>query len=656
MKRVIAIDNGKEYVIHSAHSREQIFNDEWSEEMGKTPTFSFSIDSEHKNVEHLVPLVSEIKIIDGKKTEFYGRVITPQKDIYNTGTVLCIGGLSYLADSVQRPFVRTGGVRDFLEHVIQVHNSMVEAKKRLIIGNVNIAGTDIERIVEGYPDTLTVLNEYLVEEYGGYLRTREEEDGRYLDYLSDYGGYNHQVVRFGENLIDISRQIDASELVTCLIPTGATVEVTNNDGTISEHSVDITEVNDGKDYIINQKAIDDGKGYIWGSVQFEGVTDPVALMGLSERYLQEKSTLPEQFEITAFDLSHVDMDVKAFELGKWTRFESYPHGINATYLLKKLVRHITAPQNDKIIFGGARDTISSATASTAKRTELRIEKVKQTLGREINRKIENATQLITGGLGGYIVIGRASDGHPEEILIMDAPVKEEAKNIFRLNKNGLGFSNDGYIGPYKNAWTIDGNLVADFITAGTMLADRIRGGTMEIGGTGLGKDGKIMVFDADGNQVALIDRNGISAKKGTFSGTIQGAVIKAGKNYDVSQDSAWMLYVTKDTLNIGNNHVIECNGRYIFETDDSFCGFSPHTGEDGQLAFWAAYKSDTDIGFSVSQNGTVRAKKLLTNRDAEAKDIILQDLIDEEGYGEEWGSVAHNIIELWEEIEALKGE
>ena len=115
MKRVVAIDGGKEYVIHSAHSSEQIFNDEWSEEMGKTPTFNFSVASGHESVGHLIPLASEVKIIDGEKTEFYGRIITPQKDIYNTGKIQCIGGLSYLADSVQRPFTRTGGVFDFLE-------------------------------------------------------------------------------------------------------------------------------------------------------------------------------------------------------------------------------------------------------------------------------------------------------------------------------------------------------------------------------------------------------------------------------------------------------------------------------------------------------------------------------------------------------------
>ena len=103
------------------------------------------------------------------------------------------------------------------------------------------------------------------------------------------------------------------------------------------------------------------------------------------------------------------------------------------------------------------------------------------------------------------MIGRAEDGHPEEILIMDAPSKETARNVIRMNKNGIGFSTSGYNGVYRNAWTIDGNLVADFVTTGSMLADRIRGGTLEVGGSGLGKDGEIILKDKDGDILAVME-------------------------------------------------------------------------------------------------------------------------------------------------------
>lgn len=648
MYRVVVVNDGIEYVLHDTFSSEQIYDDEWSETMGKTPTFRFSIPATHINAERIQPLSSEIKILKDGRTEFYGRAITPKKDMYQTGTIDCVGGLSYLADSMQRPFSHTGTMLEFFQYALNVHNGMVEERKRFKLGIVNVAGVMCGRIVEGITDTLTLFNEYLVAEYGGYLRAREESDGRYLDYVTDYGGTNSQVIRFGENMLDLSSQISACDIVTCLIPKGATVETTNDDGTVSEYAVGIESVNDGMDYIVNQKAIDRGWGMIWGTVTFDGVTDPEQLLSLAKLYLISKSSLPEQFTVAAFDLSYIDVNVESLKLGYWTRFVSAPHKIEATYMLQNLVRHITAPQKDTVSFGGIHETISSSASSLGHQVTIQMEKIKQSTSRDINRKVENATQLITGGLGGYIVIGRADNGQPEEILIMDAPTKENATNVVRLNKNGIGFSNTGYNGLYRNAWTIDGNLVADFITTGTMLADRIRGGTLEVGGTGLGKDGKIVVYDSKGKQVALIDKNGVSASAGTFSGTVQGAKIKAGKNYDVSNESSWMLYADSDSLNIGNNHVVEYGGRYIFETDDEFTGFSPRTNSAGQWALWAAYKSDGDCGFFVRQDGSTFMKRAEVG-----SDIILGDLVDE--WGDSWGSVSKNIIELWERIESLEG-
>jgi len=86
--------------------------------------------------------------------------------------------------------------------------------------------------------------------------------------------------------------------------------------------------------------------------------------------------------------------------------------------------------------------------------------------------IEKATALITGGLGGYVVMGLNSNGQPEEILIMDTPDKTTATNVLRFNLAGIGFSQNGYDGPYDTAWTIDGAFNADYITTGTLDASQ----------------------------------------------------------------------------------------------------------------------------------------------------------------------------------------
>lgn len=94
--------------------------------------------------------------------------------------------------------------------------------------------------------------------------------------------------------------------------------------------------------------------------------------------------------------------------------------------------------------------------------------------------IDRATALISGNLGGYVVLHDSNgDGEPDEILIMETADITTATKVWRWNKNGLGYSSSGYSGPYGLAMTADGEIVADFITTGTLNADLIKAGTIQ---------------------------------------------------------------------------------------------------------------------------------------------------------------------------------
>lgn len=97
----------------------------------------------------------------------------------------------------------------------------------------------------------------------------------------------------------------------------------------------------------------------------------------------------------------------------------------------------------------------------------------------MEKAIRQATQLIKGGLGGHVVMNTNADGQPQEILVLDKPDIEQAVNVIRINKNGIGFSNTGYDGTYRTAWTIDSHFVADFITTGTLDAELIKTGLIK---------------------------------------------------------------------------------------------------------------------------------------------------------------------------------
>lgn len=104
----------------------------------------------------------------------------------------------------------------------------------------------------------------------------------------------------------------------------------------------------------------------------------------------------------------------------------------------------------------------------------KIERVYSTL----ENAILNATNSITGNQGGYVIIHDTNgDGKPDEILVMDNEEKELATSVWRWNQEGLGHAynaaGNAYLGPYRTAITADGQIVADFITTGTLNAERI---------------------------------------------------------------------------------------------------------------------------------------------------------------------------------------
>ena len=143
----------------------------------------------------------------------------------------------------------------------------------------------------------------------------------------------------------------------------------------------------------------------------------------------------------------------------------------------------------------------------------------------LKNAVDAATALITGADGGYVRF--IYDGDIlTEIVIMDTDDITTATKVWRWNSGGLGYSSNGYNGPYTLAMTQNGAIVANFITAGEMSCDRLQGGTLTLGGANNG-NGVMQVLDANGNVIGTWNNNGITLNKGTIAGP---SVILGGAN------------------------------------------------------------------------------------------------------------------------------
>ena len=92
----------------------------------------------------------------------------------------------------------------------------------------------------------------------------------------------------------------------------------------------------------------------------------------------------------------------------------------------------------------------------------------------INKSLDEATKLMEEGLKDSHVITMKN-----QIVIGDAPDIKDMVNCIVFNKNGIGFSNDGYL-PDRlvSAMTIDGKINASCITTGELNAALIKTGVL----------------------------------------------------------------------------------------------------------------------------------------------------------------------------------
>ena len=335
MYRVVATYNGVDYEIYNPlDPAAQIYDDEIAEEMGSTPTLTFTVPPGNLAETVIQPLATHITAYRDNVEVFSGRVISADWDLYNTMTVECIGDMGDLADSQIAPFSHTGTAAQFFAAVIQKHNALVDSDRQFTVGNVTVTGESGERTVEDYTDALTLLTNYCSGAYGGYIRVRP---GRVIDWMEDFGD-NSQVIRFGENILDLSRQIDAADVATVLIALGP-------------------EPEEGTRQVVTAQNADGVKK--WGKIyRVEEFESDAGLQAAAQARVDALATLPESAELTALDLSVVDVSIPALTLGAWTNFYSPANGIQGRYLLYKRSLHMTAPANDTVSFGPVQQTIT----------------------------------------------------------------------------------------------------------------------------------------------------------------------------------------------------------------------------------------------------------------------------------------------------------
>jgi hypothetical protein len=409
-----------ELFYHPNLSKLAITQAQISEDAESVDSMTLAAPYNHPYLDSIRPMASVILCKKDEDVVFEGRALDDGSDFYNTHTWTCESCLAYLKDTIQPPFSYKGTLKGLLEYFIETHNAAVEEQKRFILGNVTVTDDNdyISYSNSDYSVTMDAIKSKLIDTHGGYLQVRYTEKGKVLDYLADFNTSSLQSVEFGKNLLDVKITRDHTERATALIPLGAKKTETDEEGNETEldERVDITSVNDGKNYICDETAVSE-IGWIWTSEVWEDVTLPSNLLRKAKTRLADLVKGVTSIELTIVDESDTGADISDIRARMYVECISKPHGINGTYLVVSRTRDYLNPSGNTITIGASGVTLTSASAKQSKNIEAleddlfgQTSKIESISGKidDINAQKMYRTELVVEGVSIFRDKGQAS--------------------------------------------------------------------------------------------------------------------------------------------------------------------------------------------------------------------------------------------------------
>lgn len=357
------------------------------------------------------------------------------------------------------------------------------------------------------------------------------------------GNDNGVAIRYGVNLTDIKQDYDILGTYNAVAPFWKTEEGVV---TLTEGYITASSVQSGDEIVPVPMDL---------SSSFQEQPTEAQLRAEALRILDNsKAWIPdENISVRFIDLAHTEeyKDVAALQRVRLCDKVSVycgPLGVEAVKMqVIKVVYNVLTESYDEIELGNAKTSFSDTLMAKVEKTIVDLT-TRGDVQYLLQQAIENATKQITGAQSSHVRFIYDANGSMQEIVVMDTDSITTATKVWRWNSAGLGFSSNGYAGPYALAMTQDGAIVADFITSGTLTANLIRAGILQdVAGKNFwnlvtGEFQLASTTTVGGSTVNTIAANAASGavdgqtqqsifKKLTNNGQTQGIYLKNGKLY-----------------------------------------------------------------------------------------------------------------------------
>lgn len=279
---------------------------------------------------------------------------------------------------------------------------------------------------------------------------------------SRVGADRGEKLLYGKNITGINITTNANEIYTRIMPMGF-------DGLLlPEKYIDADNIDD---YPYPKIGI-----FEFSDIRYDP-EDETAYQTLEEAYEALREQVRLLYE-NGVNYPRINVKINWLELSKTEEYKQYSNlervelgdtihavifGLNYT---TRVIKTTYNPLNDRVEEFEI-GTLQANFVTQMNKYEIELENINP--ASILSEAQNNATQLITSAMGGYVYKTN------EELYIMDNEDPNQAVRVWRWNINGLGYSNTGINGPYGLAMTMDGAIVADYITTGVLRTSVIEG-------------------------------------------------------------------------------------------------------------------------------------------------------------------------------------
>lgn len=406
--------NAELLIYHPGNKNGTVLSPKLTREVSKGGSLTFTMTREHPMYEMLQKMSTVVVVKQDGKETWRGRIFSHDADWYNNRAVYCEGALSFFNDSCVTPFNYEGTLKQFLQHLIDVHNAQVGQKMKMFeLGTVTAAlgdqvvhfgDADQYGVGEDYGKCWDIIDKLVLKVFGGYAYcTFDAATGynvlNYCDQAVEEKRVTAQKIEYGVNLLDLTEKTDTNGLYTRIYPVGNkhTVKETRwkykfkwLPGGLGKYTDEHEErygIMDTDSATIQKYLPPSGYRYDLEDGYIEN-TDAVKKFGVIARIvefdtdsandtfaagvqaLQQNHLMVTSYTIKAVDLVDAGYDTERLTFACYAHILSAPHSVDAIMLCSKLTEPLDHPEKKEYSFGMTRRTLTDRHVENLGKTNL----------------------------------------------------------------------------------------------------------------------------------------------------------------------------------------------------------------------------------------------------------------------------------------------